>query len=81
MDYLKRCFMTLWAWAVTLTQKTRKFAGQTASRAVTETSGEVNIVAMVLIIIVVIALVAIFRSEMTDIVTKMFEKIRAGMEV
>ena len=35
----------------------------------------------VLIIIVVIALVAIFRNEMTDIVTKMFEKIREQMEV
>ena len=43
--------------------------------------GEINIIAMVLIIIVVIALVAIFRNEMTDIVTKMFEKIREQMEV
>lgn len=81
MNSFHRALMTLWAWCFALTQKTRRFACQTASRAVTETSGEVNIVAMVLIIIVVIALVAIFRSEMTDIVTKMFEKIRAGMEV
>lgn len=44
-------------------------------------TGEVNIIAMVLIIIVVIALVAIFRNEMTDIVTRMFEKIREQMEV
>jgi len=44
-------------------------------------SGEVNIIAMVLLIIVVIALVAIFRNEMTDIVTKMFEKIRTAMEL
>ena len=44
-------------------------------------TGEVNIIAMVLIIIVVIALVAIFRSEMTDIVNKLFEKIRTAMEV
>lgn len=51
------------------------------ARVAMDTSGEINIVAMVLIIIVVIALVAIFRSEMTDIVTKMFEKIRSGMEV
>ncbi|MCQ2486886.1 MAG: hypothetical protein MJ129_03035 [Clostridia bacterium] len=43
--------------------------------------GEVNIIAMVLIILVVIAVVAIFRSEMTDIVTQMFQKIRAGMEL
>jgi len=43
--------------------------------------GEVNIIAMVLIILVVIALVAIFRNEMTDIVTKMFEKIRTQMDV
>ena len=43
--------------------------------------GEINIIAMVLIIIVVIALVAIFRNEMTDIVTKMFEKIREQMEL
>ena len=49
--------------------------------AAADNTGEVNIVAMVLIIIVVIALVAIFRSEMTDIVTKMFEKIRSGMEL
>lgn len=43
--------------------------------------GEVNIVAMVLLILVVIALVAIFRSEMTDIVSQMFEKIRNAMEL
>ncbi|MEE1352285.1 MAG: Flp1 family type IVb pilin [Acutalibacteraceae bacterium] len=43
--------------------------------------GEVNIVAMVLLILVVIALVAIFRSEMTDIVSKMFEKIKNAMEI
>lgn len=43
--------------------------------------GEVNIVAMVLLILVVIALVAIFRSEMTDIVLQMFEKIRNAMEL
>lgn len=54
---------------------------RTRARLAADTSGEINIVAMVLIIIVVIALVAIFRSEMTDIVTKMFEKIRSGMEV
>ncbi len=46
-----------------------------------DVSGEVNIVALVLLILVVIALVAIFRSEMTDIVSKMFDKIRSGMEV
>lgn len=56
-------------------------AARTAARLTADTRGEINIVAMVLIIIVVIALVAIFRSEMTDIVTKMFEKIRSGMEV
>ncbi len=44
-------------------------------------SGEVNIVALVLLILVVIALVAIFRSEMTDIVSKMFEKIRKAMDL
>ena len=43
--------------------------------------GEVNIVAMVLLILVVIALVAIFRSEMTDIVSKMFEKNKNAMEI
>lgn len=43
--------------------------------------GEVNIVAMVLLILVVIALVAIFRSEMTDIVNQMFEKIRSAMDL
>lgn len=43
--------------------------------------GEVNIVAMVLLILVVIALVAIFRSEMTDIVSQMFEKIRNAMDL
>ena len=32
-------------------------------------------------ILVVIALVAIFRSEMTDIVSKMFEKIKNAMEI
>ena len=36
---------------------------------------------MVLLILVVIALVAIFRSEMTDIVSKMFEKIKNAMEI
>ena len=42
-------------------------------------SGEINIISMVLIIIVVIALVAIFQDEMTDIVTRMFDKIRESM--
>ena len=46
-----------------------------------EKSGEINIISMVLIIIVVIALVAIFQDEMTDIVTKMFDKIRESMGV
>lgn len=44
-------------------------------------SGEINIISMVLIIIVVIALVAIFQNEMTDIVTSMFDKIREAMGV
>ena len=43
--------------------------------------GEVNIVANVQLILVVIALVAIFRSEMTDIVNQMFEKIRSAMDL
>ena len=43
--------------------------------------GEINIISMVLIIIVVIALVAIFQNEMTDIVTAMFDKIREAMGV
>lgn len=43
--------------------------------------GEINIISMVLIIIVVIALVAIFQNEMTDIVTSMFDKIREAMGV
>lgn len=42
---------------------------------------EINIISMVLIIIVVIALVAIFQNEMTDIVTAMFDKIREAMGV
>ena len=67
----------LWSWFATVRNRAR----QSAARFAAETGGEVNIVAMVLIIIVVIALVAIFRSEMTDIVTKMFEKIREGMEI
>lgn len=46
-----------------------------------EKRGEINIISMVLIIIVVIALVAIFQDEMTDIVTKMFDKIRESMGV
>lgn len=71
----------LWNWWIALTGKLRRFTVRTAARAAADNTGEVNIVAMVLIIIVVIALVAIFRSEMTDIVTKMFEKIRSGMEV
>lgn len=70
MERTRQLLAFLYSWYIA--QKTR---------VATDTAGEVNIVAMVLIIIVVIALVAIFRSEMTDIVTKMFEKIRAGMEV
>ena len=70
-------FAALWS----LAERVRQTAAKMAARAAADTRGEVNIVAMVLIIIVVIALVAIFRSEMTDIVTKMFEKIRSGMEV
>lgn len=46
-----------------------------------KSSGEINIISMVLIIIVVIALVAIFQNEMTDIVTAMFDKIRESMGV
>ncbi|MBE6736436.1 MAG: hypothetical protein E7567_06030 [Ruminococcaceae bacterium] len=71
----------LWNWWIALTGKVRRFTVKTAAAAAAGNTGEVNIVAMVLIIIVVIALVAIFRSEMTDIVTKMFEKIRSGMEL
>lgn len=43
--------------------------------------GEVNIVAMVLIIMVVIAIVAIFKTEMIDVVTKMFERLREALEL
>ncbi len=68
-------------WWIALTGKVRRFTVKTAAAAAAGNTGEINIVAMVLIIIVVIALVAIFRSEMTDIVTKMFEKIRSGMEL
>lgn len=71
----------LWNWWIALTGKVRRFTVKTAAAAAAGNNGEINIVAMVLIIIVVIALVAIFRSEMTDIVTKMFEKIRSGMEL
>ena len=71
----------LWNWWIALTGKVRRFTVKTAAAAAAGNTGEINIVAMVLIIIVVIALVAIFRSEMTDIVTKMFEKIRSGMEL
>ena len=46
-----------------------------------KSKGEINIISMVLIIIVVIALVAIFQNEMTDIVTAMFDKIREAMGV
>ena len=67
--------------ALSVGRALRYYAVRTAARLTADTRGEINIVAMVLIIIVVIALVAIFRSEMTDIVTKMFEKIRSGMEV
>lgn len=71
----------LWNWWIALTGKVRRFTVKTAAAVAAGNTGEINIVAMVLIIIVVIALVAIFRSEMTDIVTKMFEKIRSGMEL
>lgn len=71
----------LWNLWIALTGKVRRFTVKTAAAAAAGNTGEINIVAMVLIIIVVIALVAIFRSEMTDIVTKMFEKIRSGMEL
>lgn len=76
-----KLFVFLWNWYIALTGRARTFAAKTAAAAAADNTGEVNIVAMVLIIIVVIALVAIFRSEMTDIVTKMFEKIRSGMEL
>lgn len=71
----------LWNWWIAFTGKLRRFTVRTMAAAAADNTGEVNIVAMVLIIIVVVALVAIFRSEMTDIVTKMFEKIRSGMEL
>ncbi len=71
----------LWNFLRSFMGKVKTASVRTASTLAMDHTGEVNIVAMVLIIIVVIALVAIFRSEMTDIVTKMFEKIRAGMEV
>lgn len=44
-------------------------------------SGEVNIVAMVLIIMVVIAVVAIFKTEMIDVVTQMFDRLREALEI
>ncbi len=47
----------------------------------TDHRGEVNIVAMVLLIIVVIALVAIFRTEMTSIISTLFDNIRESMEL
>lgn len=72
------CFVTWWfAWK----ERAKDAVVRESEQLLTDESGEVNIVAMVLIIIVVIALVAIFRSEMTDIVTKMFEKIRSGMDL
>lgn len=71
----------LWNWWTSVCRNVKAAAVRTATAAAMENTGEINIVAMVLIIIVVIALVAIFRSEMTDIVTKMFEKIRSGMEL
>ncbi|MBO7682683.1 MAG: hypothetical protein J6T14_01845 [Clostridia bacterium] len=73
--------MNLWNRFVSFLTALLGWMTKTRARLAADTSGEINIVAMVLIIIVVIALVAIFRSEMTDIVTKMFEKIRSGMEV
>lgn len=73
--------MNLWNRIVSFLAALFGWATRTRARLAADTAGEINIVAMVLIIIVVIALVAIFRSEMTDIVTKMFEKIRSGMEV
>lgn len=76
-----RLLVWLWNAWIAFCRKTKTVAARTATAAAVDNTGEVNIVAMVLIIIVVIALVAIFRSEMTDIVTKMFEKIRSGMEL
>lgn len=44
-------------------------------------NGEVNIIAMVLLIVVVIALVAIFRDQMTIILNTLFEQIKNAMGV
>jgi hypothetical protein len=46
-----------------------------------DVSGEVNIVAMVLLIVVVIGLVGIFRDQMTDIMNTLFDQIKDAMGV
>lgn len=59
--------------------KLNRFMHNVVHNTIYNTSGEINIISMVLIIIVVIALVAIFQEEMTQIVKAMFEKIRDSM--
>lgn len=71
----------IWTIWTTLCGKVKTVSVKLATAVAMDNTGEVNIVAMVLLILVVIALVAIFRKEMVAIVTKMFGKIRSQMQV
>ena len=44
-----------------------------------EENGETNIIAIILIIIVVIGLVGIFRTQLTSIVTGLFNQIKESL--
>lgn len=67
-------------------QKTFKLAGSAASfsrreaeRLIVNEDGETNLVAILLIIVVTVALVAIFKDRITDLVNTIFDKIEKSV--
>ena len=65
--------------AVSLTNKVITGIKKTAAGFIKNEAGETNVVAILLIIVVTVALVAIFKDKITDLVNTIFDKI--GKEV
>lgn len=65
--------------AVLLTNKVITGIKKTAAGFIKNEAGETNLVAILLIIVVTVALVAIFKDKITDLVNTIFDKI--GKEV
>lgn len=55
-------------------------AGRTLRAFMKDEKGEVNLIAILLIIVVTVALVAIFKEQITNMVNGIFENIGEGIE-